>query len=412
MRFALQIARRYLFAKKSTNAINLIAIISALGMMFITAALVLILSVFNGFEDLVISLYNNFNPDLKIVVNKGKVFVPEEHLLNEIKALPEVDNVSLVLEEIAMLSHNDKRSLTHAKGVDENFTKVSRVDTAMVDGHFILKEGANNYTVLGYGIQIELGLNVRSDFSVINVHLPNRKAKPGSINPDEAFRTKQVRPAGSFSIQEEFDRKYVFFSLDFMRELLQYDDEISSLEIDFADGVDQAEAQEKITAIMGSDFKVLNRLQQDAFLYKVMNLEKWITFLILSLMMLVASFNIIGSLSMLVIEKSRDIGILKAMGATKSMIRKIFMIEGSLISILGGFIGMIIALAICLLQQKFKLVKIDGDFFLLDAYPVALRWIDFVMVFLVVVFISLLASWYPSKKAAERSSLTGKDLAV
>lgn len=211
MRFALQIARRYLFAKKSTNAINLIAIISALGMMFITAALVLILSVFNGFEDLVVSLYNNFNPDLKIVVKKGKVFVPEAELLKSIEALPEVNKMSLVLEEMAMLSHSDKRSIVQAKGVDENFTKVSRLDTAMVDGHFVLSEGANNYTVLGYGIQLELGLNVRNDFSIIDVYLPNRKAKAGSINPEDAFRMKQVRPAGSFSIQEEFDRKYVSF---------------------------------------------------------------------------------------------------------------------------------------------------------------------------------------------------------
>lgn len=408
MRFALQIARRYLFAKKSTNAINLIAIISALGMMFITAALVLILSVFNGFEDLVISLYDNFNPDVKIMAKKGKVFVPESELLESIQALPEVDNISLVLEEMALLSHNNKRSLANAKGVDKNFTKVSRLDTAMVDGHFILQDDIGEYTVLGYGIQIELGLNVRNDFSIIDVYLPNRKAKPSSINPEEAFRIKQVRPAGSFSIQEEFDRKYVFFSIDFMRELLQYENEVSSIEVDFADNIDQEKAQAKITELMGSDFKVLNRLQQDAFLYKVMSMEKWITFLILSLMMLVASFNIIGSLSMLVIEKSRDIGILRAMGATKSMIRKIFMIEGSLISILGGFIGMVIALVICLLQVKYKLVKIDGEFFLLDAYPVALRWIDFVSVFLVVIFISLLASWYPSKKAAEQSSLTGK----
>jgi len=282
----------------------------------------------------------------------------------------------------------------------------------MVEGHFVLQDKIGEYTVLGYGIQMELGINVRNDFSVIDVYLPNRKAKPGSINPEEAFRMKQVRPAGSFSIQEEFDRKYVFFSLDFMREQLQYKDEVSSIEIDFADNADQDGAQAKIANLVGDNFKVLNRMQQDEFLYKVMSMEKWITFLILILMMFVASFNIIGSLSMLVLEKSRDIGILKAMGATKSMIRKIFLIEGSLISILGGLIGMVIALIICVSQQKFKLVKIDGDFFLLDAYPVGLRLIDFVMVFLAVIFISLLASWYPSKKAAERSSLTGKEMAL
>lgn len=380
-------------------------------MMVITTALILILSVFNGFEDLVISLYGTFNPDLKVQPMEGKVFSPDPEVMEALAALPEVKASSFVLEEMALLSHDDKRSLSLAKGVDENFTNVSRVDTAMIDGAFVLESEGQSYAVLGYGIQIDLGINVRNDFSAINVYLPNRKAKPGAINPEEAFRIKKIRPAGTFSIQEEFDRKYVFFPIAFMRDILQYDNEVSNIEIALKPGADLEEAQEKIKGIFGEGFKILNRQEQDSFLYWTMSMEKWVSYMILSFMLLIASFNVIGSLSMLVIEKSRDIGVLRALGADKGMIRKIFLIEGSMLSILGGFLGMILAYVICWAQQKFELVKIEGDFFLLDAYPVSLRWIDFLMVFLAIVTISLLASWYPAKKAAERSDLTGKSLA-
>jgi len=406
MKLAFKIARRYLFAKKSTNAINIISAISALGMCFGTMALILILSVFNGFEGLVVSLYDTFNPDLKITVNEGKVFVPTDQQITELEGLEGIKGVSAVLEEIALLRYDDKTTPCRLKGVDDNFVKVSGVtDTAMIRGKFVLNGKTTQNAVVGLGIERALHIDVSNEFEFLDIFMPKRTGKI-SNNPEEAFNLKKVFPVGTFSIQEEFDKDYIFVPIEVGQELLSYKNgEISQLEIAFLPDADMESLQQKVKNILGSNFTVKNRYEQDVFLYKVMQTEKLAVFLILALILVVASFNIVGSLSMLVIEKSKDISILKAMGAERSLIRGIFLSEGFMLSFLGGLIGMAIAFVICFIQQKFEVIKLQGDSLLIDSYPVEMRFEDFALTLLTIVVIAIAASYFPAQKAAQQSEL-------
>ena len=409
MNLAFKIARRYLFAKKSTNAINIISAISALGMCFGTLALILVLSVFNGFEGLVTSLYDTFNPDLKISLNQGKVFVPEEEKIKQLEELEGVKSVAMVLEEIALLRYNDKTTPCRLKGVNAAFEKGSGVaDTAMIRGKFLLNKGGRNYAVVGLGIERALRIDVFNDFELLDIFMPKRTGKITN-NPEEAFNRKSISPVGTFSIQEEFDKDYIFVPLEVSQDLLNYKEgEVSQLEIAFEENADLEKLQATVENILGANFLVKNRYEQDAFLYKVMKTEKLAVFCILALILVVASFNIIGSLSMLVIEKTKDIAILKAMGADSSLIRRIFLTEGFMLSFLGGLIGMIIAFIICFIQQKFEIIPLHGDSLLIDAYPVEMRVGDFLLTLLTIIIIAIAASYFPAQKAAKQSELALK----
>ncbi len=360
-------------------------------------ALILVLSVFNGLEGLVIGLYDTFNPDLKVSPTTGKVFQADEQIIAELEKIEGIVAVSKVLEEVAALKYDDRNAICKLKGVDENFEFVSNMDTSIVRGKFNVK---NQNAVLGLGIELDLGANVYSEFDLLEVYMPKRTGKV-SLNPEKAFKKGGLRARGTFSIQESFDREYVIAPLRFVQNLMDYDKELSHLEIAIQANANLEAVQRNVQQLLGNDFKVQNRFEQNEFLYKVMQTEKWAVFLILSLILVVASFNIIGSLSMLVIEKKDDIKVLKALGADSSMVKKIFLSEGILLALTGGLIGMGLAFVICLAQQWFGLVKIQGQGLLLESYPVKMQLFDFILVFITVATIAFLASLWPAMRAAK-----------
>lgn len=407
MNLAWLFARRYFVARKSTNAINIIAAVSVIGMMVGTMALLLVLSVFNGFEDLVTSLYNSFNPDLKVEVRIGKTFAVDSSTIYKLKHLNGIKAVSEVLEENALLRYHDKDLVGRLKGVDAEFVNVSGVDSTMVGGKYMLTDSTNlNYAVVGLGIQAMLGVNVDNQFSRLEVYMPRREGKVSTTSPENAFKQQIIYPIGVYAIQQDFDAKYTIVPLQFMRNLLDYDtQQVSSLEIALLPRANMAAVQAAVEQIMGKDFRVADRYQQDEFLYKVMRTEKWAVYLILTFILIIAAFNVVGSLSMLVIEKKHDLGILRAMGANANFVRRVFLLEGVLLAGVGGAIGMLLAFVICLAQQHFKLLRLSGDTFLIDAYPVSMRWLDFAMVGTTVIVIALLAAYFPAQRAAQQGEL-------
>lgn len=381
--------------------------VSALGMCVAVGALILILSVFNGLESLVTSLYNTFNPDLKITPKQGKVFLNTEEQLAALQAVDGVETVALVLEEMGVLRYDDKITPCRLKGVDEDFLQVAGVDDiAMLDGDFVMKENNAFRAVVGLGIQRALRISLLNEFEKLEILMPKRKGKLTSSNPERAFNFKSVYPSGVFSIQEEFDREFVFIALPLMQELLEYDENyLSQFEVKLKAEADPKDVKEKLMAVLGTDFEVKTRFEQDEFLYKVMKSEKLVVFLILTLILAVAAFNIIGSLSMLVIEKTKDIAILRSMGADSGLIKRIFLLEGFLLSFLGGVIGMGIAFVVCFIQQKFEVLKIQGDSLLIDAYPVEMRLSDFILVLLTIIVISTIAAWFPADRASKQDGI-------
>lgn len=399
MNLPLQFAYRYLISKKSSNAINIISWVSILGMFVGSLGLILVLSVFNGFEGLVLSLYNSFNPDYTIVAREGKSFVPDSTKMKSLRQLSGIRAVSAVVEENAILTYADRQYIATVKGVEPGYGSLTGLDSAMYYGVFELSSGEENYAIVGLGIEQALGINYHDPFGLLNIYVP-RKDKSAVINPEDAFNRAPIRPMGSFAIQAEFDSKFLYVPIRFARWLTDYDRQISYLEVATVEGVDQDVMQEQIQQLMGDGFEVSNRLQQNKVLYRVMRTEKWAVYAILTFILIVAAFNIVGSLSMLVIEKRKDIAILKTMGADKTLIRNIFLLEGTLLSLIGCGAGFLIAVVIILLQMKFALLKIGGGSFVIDAYPVQMKSADFLLVFVTVLSIGLLASWFPSWRAS------------
>jgi len=401
-----QIAFRYLVSKKSTNAINIITAVAMTGMALGSMALILVLSVFNGFEGLVVSLYSSFNPDILVNVKQGKVFTLPDSTVESIAELPEVASISSVLEENAIFKYDDHEYIATIKGVDDNYVKVTGVEAKMVEGKFILSENGISYAVMGAGVAGALSVNLENNFNSVQVFLPKRGKETLSLDPSQAFIRKNIAPSGVFSIQQEFDSKYILASLDFVRELLNYSEQVSAIEIKLNPGANAEVAKKKINAMLGDGFSVQDRFEQNKFLYRVMRTEKWAVFAILSLILIIAAFNIIGSLSMLVIEKTKDIAILKTLGADNGMIRKIFLLEGLLTSLTGSLAGVALAVVLCLIQINFGLIKLEGSgTFVIDAYPVEMQAGDFLLVGLTVVLIAVATSWIPAQRAAAGSAM-------
>jgi len=401
-----QIAFRYLVSKKSTNAINWISRVAMTGMGFGTMALILVLSVFNGFEGLVISLYYAFNPDVQITANEGKVFSIDEQTLNKIASLNEVEHVAQALEENVILKYKDHEYIASIKGVDRAYEQVTGVQEKMVDGKFVLSENGINYAVLGAGVAGSLLVDVENTLQTIQVYLPRRGKETMSLDPSQAFIKKNIQPSGVFSIQQEFDSKYMLVPLDFVRELLNYEKEVSALELKLKPAADADEVKIQLAKILGAGFSIKDRYEQNKFLYRVMRMEKWAVYAILSLILVIAAFNIIGSLSMLVIEKTKDIAILKTMGADNGMIRKIFLLEGLLTSLTGSLAGALMAVLLCVIQIQFHVIKLQGSgTFVIDAYPVEMQGKDFLLVGITVIVIAVATSWLPAQRAASRSAI-------
>lgn len=408
MKLIVKIASRYLIAKKTTNAINIIAAVALTAITVISASLVILLSVMNGFEDLVSSLYNTFNPEFKVQPNKGKVFAPNKKQIQAISDIEGVLVVSQVLEENALVQYKERDQIARLKGVDEVYNFATQIDSAIIDGSFTLQQDSFNYAVIGVGVEGRLGININNRFARLKVFMPNRVGKVSRMRPETAFKQQNLYLSGVFAIQQEFDAKYVFVPLAFMHQLLDYENEISALEIAIRPDGNTTKIQQQIADIMGSDFTVKNRYQQDEVLYKIMRSEKLVMFLILTLVLAIAAFNIVGSLSMLVIEKKQDIAILKAMGADNNFIRNVFLSLGVLLGSSGAFIGLLIGFVVCSIQQYFGLIQIQGNSFLIDAYPVSMRFTDFILVLLTVFFISLLASFFPAYRAAATKAIEAK----
>ncbi|MDP4290476.1 MAG: ABC transporter permease [Bacteroidota bacterium] len=395
MRLPFFIARRYLFAKKSHNIINVISGISAAGIMIGTMALIIVLSVFNGFERVIVSLVNTFDPDIKISLVEGKTFHAGDIAADRIKRLNGVVRYTDVLEENALLRYNNRQYFATIKGVSPDYQDKSGLDSMLVEGSMSLESKGNPYAVIGRGVAYYLGVDTHDLKHQLEIYVPRRGT--GAVTPDQAFNSASLFTSGIFAIQDDFDSKYVLLPIDFTRDLLEYNDEVTAVELGLAKEMDNEQIQQQIQQIVGPRFKVENRFQQQSTLYHLMKSEKLAVFFILGFILLIASFNVIGSLSMLIIEKKKDINILWSMGADSRLIRRIFLAEGLLVTTLGALLGLILGAAICWLQQRFGLVKLEasGGTFLIKAYPVAMEWFDFVMVFVTVFFIGLVAVIFP-----------------
>ncbi len=387
MNFPLYIARRYLLAKKSRNVINIISGISFVSIMLGTAALVIVLSVFNGIDGLLKNTHKSFDPDLKILPEKGKVFTLSADSLKQLEEMEGVLYVSKVLEENALIRYGDKEFIGFLKGVDDQFEHVSGVDSMVVNGSFRLQEGNQRYAVVGKGVAINLSMSIHF-VDPIEVFIPDRTA----VNATKAFNKGYLATAGVFSVQADYDGQYMLVPIDFMRKLLRYPKEVSALEIK----VDQESrgAQARIEAFLGNGFKVQNRYQQHEVYYKVMKSEKWYVFMILMFILLIASANIIGAIIMLLVEKEQDIGVLRSLGAKMRTIRRIFFFEGWLITLTGAFMGLALGLLVCWLQIEFGLVKMGnpGEF-ITNNYPVAIKGGDVLAVTGVVVLLGAINSY-------------------
>ncbi len=397
MNLALRIARRYLFGKRSTNAINIITGIAVLGISIGTAALVLVLSVFNGFEDLITAMYSNFNPDIQITPASGKTFEVDSSKIWKLYQMDGVDMVSKTLEETAFFVKDDKQEFGTIKGVDEYFKGVTGIDSTIREGKYQLRDEDRSMAVLGLGMRNKLSVNVDDLFTSINVYMLKRKQSAGLFR-SKPFRTKYLYPAGTFIVQTDYDNEYILTNLEFVQELLAVDNEISAIELKLAPGYDIPQVKDEIQAIMGPDFIVKNRYQQQEAFMKLMYMEKWLSYAIISLMVLMVALNMVGALWMIVLEKKKDIAILKSMGAVSSTIRNIFLLEGLLLCILGLVAGFIIAVGTYFLQKNFGIIGVPGDF-VVEAYPISIRIIDFVVVGVTVILIGLLASIPPALRA-------------
>lgn len=396
------IAKRYLFSKKSVNAINFISGISMLGVFVGSAALVIILSVFNGFENVVLSMYNTFTPEIIIEPSKGKSFDPNTQAFLELKRDQRINNYTEVLQEKALLRYGERQHIAQIKGVSEDFLKRKQLDSTLLEGSFVLREGKTNYAVVGSLVQLYLTLNIHNDFEPLNIYSP-RKGAGNSINPADEITLKSIHPSGVFKIQQQFDET-VIVSLDFARELLEEEKNVSAIEIYLNSGVSLEAFQEEITKRLGNNYIVKNRIQQNELLYKILNSEKWAIFVILTFVLIIAVFNIVGSLTMLVIDKKKDIVILNSIGANNSLIQQIFFMEGMMISLIGCISGMATGLAFCIAQQRYGFITMSEASFIPDAYPIGLKLTDFIMVFLTVTVISVITSGISSRLSVKTLS--------
>ena len=402
MNLPFYIAKRYLLGKKSQNAINIISGISVLGITTGTMALVIVLSVFNGFDSVVKSLYNTFDPDIQISAKEGKTFTPDPATTQAIRSLPGVSALSEVMEENVLLLYSDRQHIAPVQGVDEAFMDVSGLDSMIVDGEMKLKDQNRPYVVVGRGVAYSLGIRL-SFIDPLFIYTIDRTARINMSQPEESIRRDFIYPSGIFEIEQDFDSRYIICPIDFVRELLLYKDEVTYLEVKLDPLYPEEEVLEEILALMGEDFHVKNREQQNEMFYRVMRSEKWAIFLILTFIPIIASFNIIGSLSMLIIDKKKDILTLRNMGAGNKLIKQIFLMEGWLISVLGSISGLFLGTAISWIQQRFGVIKLTGSgSFIIDAYPVQIEALDIFLIWVTVLVIGLFAARYPVRQISKK----------
>ena len=398
MNLALYIAKRYLFSKKRHNAINIVSLISMCGVVVGSIALVCVLSVFNGFQSVIEDLFSNFDPQIKIVATSGKVFEPDSiaHALNH----EDIEHTCYVIEDNALLKFGEKQLPVTIKGVPEDYTKVTGIDSILVEGEFSTKEGSFNMAVGGVVLANTLGSGLRF-VQPIWLYAPKRV---GNINPmmvDKAFNREHAFLTGIYMVQQEkYDNNFLIVPLELTRKLYDYTTEVTAVELKLTPDADEKTVKSYISKALGSNYKVLDRYQQQEEFFNMLQIEKWVTYLILSFILLIAIFNIVGSLSMLIIEKKEDVKILSGLGAEESLIKNIFLFEGWLISVIGAFVGIIIGVALCYIQMEFGIIKLasTAGTYLVDAYPVSLVFSDVALIFLTVISMGFAASYIATRK--------------
>ncbi|MFI5451687.1 ABC transporter permease [Pedobacter sp. UC225_61] len=410
MNTAFYIARRYLFAKKSTNAINIISAISVLGVFVGSTALIIILSVFNGFEEVVLKMFNTITPQIIIMPSKGKTFNPNTVYLKELQVNKSIFSYTEVLSENALIWYNNKQSPALVKGVSSDFLKNKSLDTIMIEGNFVLENKNGPNAVIGSALQAYLGVNSSDPFEKLQIYSPKKGVKANSINPMDDFTVLSIPPSGVFEVQQDFDN-LIIVPLAFARELLGEEKNVSAIEINVNDGIDAETLKNEIAQKLGSNFVVKNRIQQNQGLYNVLGSEKWMVYIILTFILIIAIFNIIGSLTMLVIDKLKDISILNSLGAGKKLIKRIFLVEGMMITLAGCIFGLLIGFVFCLLQQRYGWVKMgESNLLVSNAYPIAFKWKDFVLVFITVSIFSFIASALASNLSVKKIDQLNQDL--
>lgn len=394
-------AWRYFLAKKSTNAINIIAWVSMIAIVLITAAFIILLSVFNGFEGLVKSLYSSFYADLRISPKTGKSMTVTPVQMSKMKVIYNIASFSRIVEEKTLLQNGEIQTIVYLKGVDENYGQVTSVPQKMIRGEFIVGDSNKAYVVLGSGVENALAVMSDRNLYPLTAYLFKRGVNINVVDPYQAFSAENVNTSGTFFIQQDLDNKYAITNLGFMKKMLSMGpDEYGSIEVALRNPGEAEDTREELEKIFGNDYVIETMYEQNKSLYSVMNLEKWAIYGILTMMLIVAAFTMIGALTMLVLEKQKDIQVLKALGADNHRVRTIFLSEGMLLAGMGSVAGLLLAILICWAQVKYKLIAIEGGTFLIDYYPVTMKASDFLLVLVTVMLIAFLASWFPARKAA------------
>ena len=399
MNLPFYIARRYLFSKKKHNAINIISGISVCGVALATLALVCTLSVFNGFQDMVAGFFTAFDPELKITIREVKVFEPQGAAFQEVRSLPEIGVWTETLEENAMVQYKDRQAMAIIKGVEDNFEELTSIDSLLYGaGEFILHDSIVDYGVLGVELISELGTGLQF-VDPLQVYAPKRNVRVNMANPSASFNRDYLFSPGVVFVvnQQKYDARYILTSLSFARNLFNYDTEVSAVELKLKPGADVTAVQRKITRILGDEFVVLDRYEQQADVFRIMEIEKFISYLFLTFILAIACFNVIGSLSMLILDKREDVETLRNLGADDRLIARIFLFEGRLISLFGALSGIVLGLLLCYIQQRFGIISLGGGngSFIVDAYPVSVHVTDVVLIFITVITVGFLSVWYP-----------------
>ena len=405
MNFPFYIARRYLFSKKSHNAINVISAISVCGVALATLALICTLSVFNGFQDLVASFFTAFDPELKVTAVRGKVFDGKDPRVLALKQMPEVEVYSESLEDNAMVQYQGRQAMAVIKGVEDNFDRLTPIDSILFGrGDLMLHDEVADYAIPGIQLLSSLGSGIRF-LDPLEVYAPKRGAKVNVANPSTAFVSGNLFSSGLvFAVnQEKYDASYILTSLAFARRLFQYDTEVSAVNLRLKPDADIDAVKKEVQERLGADFRVQDRYEQQADTYRIMRVEKLISYLFLTFILVIACFNVIGSLSMLIIDKREDVVTLRNLGASDSQIVRIFLFEGRMISFFGAFVGVALGLFLCWLQQAFGLIRLgNSGSFVVDAYPVSVEAMDVLVVFVTVLLVGFLSVWYPVRYLSKR----------
>ena len=408
MNFPFYIARRYLFSKKSHHAINVISGVSVCGVALATLAMVCTLSVFNGFQDLVSTMFTAFDPEIKITAANGKVFDSQDERIQLLRDLPEIEVFSESLEDNAMVQYKGRQAMVVIKGIEDNFNQLTAIDRILYGrGEWILRDEVVDYAVPGIELVSVLGTGIRF-LDPLEVYAPKRGAKINVANPSTSFESSYLHSSGLvFAVnQQKYDASYILTSLSFARDLFQYDTEVSSIEFRIAADADVKEVKKDIKRLLGNDFLVQDRYEQQADTYRIMEVEKLISYVFLSFILLIACFNVIGSLSMLIIDKRNDVVTLRNLGADDQLVSRVFLFEGYMITFFGALIGVGLGLILCFIQQEFGIIPLgSGDSagaFVVDAYPVSVYAIDVILVLITVLVTGFLSVFFPVRYLTRR----------